>query len=224
MVVYLYLAIFSGSYLGDQLHPFRKIKKYFQAARQRKLEKAQAEQIDREVEEFITEVDTRVRVFELNPELPEILELKRDARELRVGPMGDGMLRLCLMWLNPYREVTKVSDHVTVHERWFGHVLQSWSLIEFHLERYEITAIDRIRVDEHGTRVYAGRSEVACYEAGVLRPGRLADPGNRVENATALVEHFTGIALDWPTIHKFHWIKDDEGSWNVVYDPEPAYT
>lgn len=207
-------------------HASRGIKKYLQAKRQRKLEKAQAEQIDREVEEFIAEVDTRVRVFELNPGLPEILELKRDAREIRVGPMGDGMLRLYLMWLNPYREVTVTSGHVSVHERMFGHLFQSWSLIEFHLESYELERLDRIRVDDRGTWLFAGRHEIARYDAGVLYPSRLADPGNRVENATALVEHFTAIALDWPTIHKFHWIeliKDDEGSWNVVYDPEPAY-
>lgn len=207
------------------MHPIRAIMQRLKLRRG-----SQDQALDQKVAEFINEVDTHVRVFELDPNLPEILKIKRNARQMLSRSMGDGDARLAIMFLNPYKDVSYTSSHLTVHERMFGHVLQAWSLVEFHLPAYEIEKIQRIRVDKSGTSVYAYQwdREVAHYSAGVLNPHRAGDPGNRVQNAAAFVDHFTGLNLldNWRELHKYHWIevtKQEDGSWSVEYDTEPAY-
>jgi len=204
------------------MHPIRALKKAIRIRREQS-------QLDRAVAEHIAEIDTHVRVFGLDPTLPEILEAKEDARKLLSGPNRD-FAHMIFHHLNPYQDVAYTGSHLTIHERMFGHVLQAWSLVEFHLRHYEVDAITRIRVDGSGTRVYAYNldHEVAHYCAGVLNPHRLADPGNRVQNAAAFVDHFTSLDLltNWEDLHKYHWVevtKQDDGTWQVEYDSEPAY-
>jgi hypothetical protein len=206
------------------MHPIRAIKKKIEARRKR-------QELDRKVAEYITEIDTRVRVFELDPNLPEIARIKEVAPEMFAHPLGDASARLRLSWLNPYDSVAYSAGHLTIYERQFGHVLQAWSLVEYHLAHYEIKEIVRIRVDGTGTRVYTYKPnrEAVHYLAGILNPHRLADPGNRVQNAAAFVDHFTGLHLldDWEELHRYHWIevtKQEDSTWSVEYDPEPAYT
>ena len=210
------------------MHPIRVLKNIVRSRREKKRE----EQINREVAAYIAEIDTHVRVFGLNPETPEIVGLKAQAREIIEEDIqtGSTFRNQYLDWLSPYESVSlslRGMSHLTIHEHWFGNILQPWTLVEFHLRDYELQDLERIRVDGQGTHLYLYGQERVLYEAGVLKPGRAADPGNRVRCATGMVEHFTGINLDWREIHKYHWIeltKNEDGTWQLTYDPDPAYT
>lgn len=206
------------------MRPFKAFKEYLRKRGMTEAQLTEEQQLEARVAAFIDEIDTRVRVFGLDPSLTEIADLKAQAAEI----LNDSTSNLFLMWLNPYREVEFGGDHLVIHERMFGHVLQSWSLVEFHLEDYEIEDFKRIRVDDTGTHVYGRRdNEHVHYHSGVLNPHRAADPGNRVRCAVGFVNYFTGLELEWTELHKYHWAeftKGPDGTWTATYDPEPAYT
>lgn len=200
------------------MHPIRAINSYIRT-------RLENRRINCETAEFIAEVNTHVRVYGLDPNLPEIVSLREHAREIIADPFGAP--DLILSWLNPYDScVVHRGQHVTIYERMFGHVLHPISLIEHHLKDYTLEVINRVQVDGSGTRLYAyNGQEVALYHAGVLNPHRLADPGNRVRNAVAVVEHFTGLSLDWEDLWRHHWAEfnlDEDGTWQIQYDPEPV--
>jgi hypothetical protein len=141
-------------------------------------------EFDKMVAAFIAEIDNRVRAFELNPELPEIIELKAQAREIMAQAVKHRMRldNLVLHDLNPYNDVVYTGSHLTIRERTFSHVLRSWSLVEFHIGRWASLDdyITRITVDRTGTHVFSHHMrEVVNYHAGKLDPHRLNDPGNR---------------------------------------------
>jgi hypothetical protein len=187
-------------------------------------------EFDKMVAAFIAEIDNRVRAFELNPELPEIIELKAQAREIMAQAVKHRMRldNLVLHDLNPYNDVVYTGSHLTIRERTFSHVLRSWSLVEFHIGRWASLDdyITRITVDRTGTHVFSHHMrEVVNYHAGKLDPHRLNDPGNRVENAIEFVKHFTGLDLNWQDFWPMYWAeftKGEDGTWQVEYDREPA--
>ena len=180
-----------------------------------------------EIGAFIAEVDIRVRVFGLDPCLPEILALKSQASEILSSYMGSGMARVYLTWLNPYKDCTHEGLRLVVHERMLGHVLNPWTLVEFHLGKGKVESICwRIRVDEDGTHIYgeSGR-EFVLYKAGILNPGRLADPGNRVNNAALLINYITGLSLTRDELWPMYWAeitRGDGGRWNVELGREQS--
>jgi hypothetical protein len=188
-----------------------------------------ASEFRRLVAEFLEEIDTRVRVFELDPDLEEIAMLKRDAPSIIGEDLSRGSTyrNLYLKWLNPYLDVSLKGDgSVVVQERWFGHILHPWSLAEFHLKHWELgEKIQRIVVNSHGTHVFVDNDHrLILYLAGICNPHRMADPGNRLRVAAGIVRHHTGIDLDWRDLagkYSATFVKTEDG-WTQTLSEDPA--
>lgn len=183
------------------------------------------DQLLADIKAFMDEVDTRVKVFKLDPDLPEIIELKAQARVIVSGPLT----HVYLGFLNPYEWCSYGGGRLVIHERWFGQVLMPWTLAEFHHRKSLLDrAITRIRIDKQGTHLYdRGGYEYVRYEGGVLNPDRLCDPGNRVTNAALMVNHFTGLALTKEELRPLYWaefILDDDGQWQMTPGLQPSVT
>jgi len=187
------------------------------------------EEIQQDIVDFINEVDTRVRVFGLDPNLPEITALKAQARDLVTawtgGPKG-GLARLALSQLNPYHQVELHGTKVIIPEAFFGRAIMPWTLVEFHIGQHARLSrvCKRIRVDGTGTTIFDEQgTEYARYMGGVLNPHRFADPGNRVENAVLFVNHFTGLSITRDELWPMYWAEftlGDDGLWHVELGSE----
>jgi hypothetical protein len=207
------------------MHPIRSIKNHRKNRQLRKQRAIEQAVFETEVREFLAELDDHIRVFRLDPELPEILDLKANVRDIMVGQMSDFM-HMWFFWINPYKDVTVMQGgELIIHERWLGHLLSPMSLVEFHLDKQRFArSCHRIVVDINGTRAYSDYGTLlVSYEAGVLNPNRFADPGNRVNNAILFVEHFTGLKLTleemWPLYAAEFALVD--GEWIASYQTEP---
>jgi hypothetical protein len=112
----------------------------------------------------------------------------------------------------------------------FATALSPQTLAAWHLPRHGYPTIEsciaRIRVDKVGLRAFkADGSQILYLDSCRLDPYRLGDDGSRVKNCCVVIEEYTDMELDWKDLHKFHWAEvtlQEDGTWQVEYDPEPA--
>lgn len=172
-------------------------------------------------EKFREYTDLLVELFHLDPELPEIADLKAHAQDL-VAPYGAPLLFLAM--LNPDKGV-HVRDGVTIlDEQMSGSLLQPWSIGRHHCAWIDQKLV-KIVADNDGTHLFAS-DDVDEYEmfrvsGGAIDPRRFADPGDRYELACAIIEEFTSLEID----HTQHVgstksiivTKAENGSWKVEF-------
>lgn len=169
-------------------------------------------------EEFCRQVDFAVQLFELDPNTPEIQELK-DAYDVLSTGLGPGM-----MWyirkLNP-NETVSVSDngHIYIREELFGRVLKLWTIIRHHTRDTKLTMFVANGSGFHAHSAYGQRITAGGIP---INPRRMADGGERYHYACELIREFTGIELDWRDhIGRTKTITvtlQDDGSWKVELD------
>jgi hypothetical protein len=171
-------------------------------------------------------VNRRARKYGLSPLLPELVAFKAELPELISDPFG--MPEFAISSINP-RESCGWHDGVFVmYERMFGGILQIWTIANFHIpDIYQRLSL--IVVNRSGMHLYdAGGKELAVFLACKCDPHRLADPGNRLQNAAIMVEHYTGTEVDWRELvgkYSATYEKDDAGNWQTVelsLDPATA--
>lgn len=164
-------------------------------------------------------IDIYVQFFGLDPSLPEVLDLKASTRDILAGEIGDSEMSVNLGRLNPYPSTHTEGRVRVIEERMLGHLLNPWTLAEFHVGKPILGICTRIRVDGTGTHMFdENGTEYAHYKAGVLNPNRFVDEGNRVLNAMLFVEHFTGLKLVLEDVWTLFWIefsKNESGVWDI---------
>lgn len=86
-----------------------------------------------------------------------------------------------------------------IEESFCGRTVPLAKLIEWHLKSAHATEhVDRIVANIHGLTYFVSDKQVLTVAGGAIRPGRLADPGNRYEIAGEMMKAFTGLEeIDW---------------------------
>lgn len=168
------------------------------------------------VEQFRRDVDRKVTEYKLDPTLPEVIHLKDAAEEYAEDPMRNSVFRL----LNPNDSVDIAEDGLVVlQERWFGLVLQPWSIARHHL-RERIEDVSKIVVNGAGLTLFIDSQAVFCARGSAIDPRRLNDPGNRYANAIRVIKELTEVNLDFDEhfgrSRTITLEKQSDGSWDTT--------
>jgi hypothetical protein len=181
-------------------------------------------------EEFTRRVSFAVQLFELDPELPEIKQLKDDYDMLSTPHPGNLSPMDYLRRLNPnYTVYVRPDGEVFVAEDPAGsRILGVASIIRHHLKDLD-QRLEEVAVDYRGLHLYGepGMSRLATVGGLHIDPHRLADPGNRHERACQLIREFTGVELQWrPLVRHTRSIlvtrDHDRSNWRVKIVPPPG--
>lgn len=171
---------------------------------------------------FCELVDVMVEIYRLDPDLPEIAELKNQAEEIVTLPAPRP--HYFLAKLDPNQYITDFEGIKVLEERMFGHVLHSWSLARHHCRRLDEDLV-RICVDGQGAHLFVSHMrehEVFRVRGAAINPVRLSDPGNRYEVACELIRQFTGVEIDWReqvgTTRTINVTKSLDGTWGVEFE------
>jgi hypothetical protein len=177
---------------------------------------------DMTAEKFREYTDFLVELYRLDPELPEIISLKKQAEEL--VSLDVPRPHYFLAMLNPDRDITDYEGVKVLQERWFGHILQAWSLARHHCPRLDEELV-KIVVDGQGAHLfmsYMREHQVFWVCGAAINPHRMADPGNRYEIACELIRELTGIEIDYREqvghTRKITVTKDVDSAWQVEFD------
>jgi len=173
-------------------------------------------------EKFREYVEFLVDLYLLDPELPEVINLKEQADELVVLDVPRPHFFLAM--LNPDRDIHDYEGIKVLEERWFGHILQPWSLARHHCPRLDEELI-KIVIDGQGAHLFISfmrEHEVFWVRGAAINPNRMADPGNRYANACELIRQLTGVEIDYREqvglTRKITVTKDVDGVWQVEFD------
>lgn len=182
--------------------------------------------------DLFAEIDRKVALYELNPQLPEIIELKR---YIQKAAANDDLFTLRLMGMQvdsiDPTDYCYRSDDGTFYmqERMFGGVLRWWTIIGYNYPGGEQTLrkqCTRIVVDGQGTYLYnATGDKLVYYPMARCEPNRLNDTGERRANAVAVVNHYTGIEISAEELWQQYSAivnQQPDGSWSLELNPEPA--
>jgi hypothetical protein len=152
----------------------------------------------RDITAWITAWRFRARVnrlatkYGLDRQLDDLTSLKRRAKSI----VKNGLDAYYLSMLDPEQEVSRDDGVVCVLERWFGYALHAFTLARHFVPKLD-ERITMIVANGTGTHLYEGDHELVNFMAGAIHADRLADPGNRYENACLIIKEFTGIELDY---------------------------
>jgi|GEM_PF-3376189 len=179
-------------------------------------------------QEFFDQVDFAVALFQINPQLPEIRELKASYDDLAVPHRSS---------MPPLHYLRRLSPHYTVYIRPDGEVyvaedplgsrlLTIGSVIRHHIPNLD-EKLEEVVVDNRGLHLYGepGMSRLATVGGLHIDPHRLADPGNRHQYACRLIAEFTGVELNWQA-HVRHTrsiaVTRQNDRWHVKIVPPPT--
>jgi hypothetical protein len=179
----------------------------------------------------LLEIQIRCEYYGLDQQLLEIQTLVRHVTWVTLNSTHDPMVDKLIKMIDPW-DCVRLTPHgvVVLSERWFGHTLMPWTVIEWQLSRKRIHSLDTIMVSKSGTYLYRVRGVddglvlVAHYRAGVCDPDRFADPGNRLWNAARVVNYFTGLQLSADDLAGQYTARFDRTAdgWSATYSKDPA--
>jgi hypothetical protein len=179
-------------------------------------------------EEFIRQVDFAVKLYELDPNLPEVQALKDDYDRLSNVRSSRLSAAFYLRKLNPHRSVRIRPDgEVYIAEDPLGdRQLGVASLIRHHVPHVD-SRLGRIIADDAGLHLLElpRRRPLATVASLPIDPRRPADPGNRYQAICELILEFTGVPLRWRD-HVGHTavitVTRLDGNWHTTLQPPPV--
>jgi hypothetical protein len=142
-------------------------------------------------------VDTIAQMFQLDPQLPELVELKADAERIIKRKMHGPRLLQLLRELHPQRDST---DGRLIIPEVPLNVLSPWSIARAAFDGPLDDEINEIYADSEGVHLHHGMRALVTMQAGAINPKRFNDQGERYRNACTIIERFTGLQID-PTRH-----------------------
>ncbi len=214
------------------------MKSLWNAWRERRAPKNNPTEIEQIATELLAELDARLMVFEIDPHMPRMAELRdliikyRDEQDPNIR-----LLRLAVHDVDPYSMVYRERNGtVYFAELPFGsRTIAPWDLIRWHLRGdWEFDSINKIVVNKNGTfflhedMIPTNTRLLVHYAAGVCDPHRFADPGNRLDIAAQLITNMTDLEVGAAElVGKYSAIATrDEltNSWTITFsdDPETA--
>ena len=173
-------------------------------------------------EKFCEYVNFLTDLYRLDPELQELARLKGQAEEL--VSLGVPRPHYFLVMLNPDDNILVYEGIKILQERWFGHILEAWTIARHHCPRLDEDLV-KIVVDSHGAHLFTSHfreHEVFCVRGAAINPHRLADPGNRYQIGCEIIRQFTGVEIDFRehvgSTRAMVATKGLDGNWNIEFD------
>lgn len=176
------------------------------------------------VSNTVKKIDERLTAHGLPLDLPEIVRLKTELPTILSKGMEEQVDWL-ISTIDPNENVTVYHGAIVVRERMFGGLLKPWTIAQYHAKRDLAQECTLIKVDKSGTHLFGQRlEELVRFEAGVCDPHRLADPGNRLENAALIVRHYTGFPLKAFHLRGMYSAvvaREADGKWSLMASDDP---
>lgn len=149
-------------------------------------------------EAFRDKVDMVAAMFRLDPDLPELIDLRHRAAELIESE--EFFLLSLLRELQPDRDVlrNRKDGSVIVLERPYRRtVLHAWTVARIAVLELD-ERIVKIVANDAGTCLFDSYCNVLVrFQAAAIEPYRFASDGSRERNAAEIIRVFTGHQIDW---------------------------
>jgi hypothetical protein len=143
---------------------------------------------------FRDHVDLLGLVYDFDPMLPELVELKENAAFIVDDPVKP--LRY-LKALNPALAIMMIDRVPAVKPRMFGPcVLKTWTVARSHVA-YLDDRVNLVVADALGVTLYEDSIPLITFPIAAIEPYRFDDDGVRYMNACAIIKEFTKLDLDW---------------------------
>lgn len=160
-------------------------------------------------------IDFTVRLFNLNPDLPEIRQLRQGHKQYKQRDMDP---LLILKMLNPDVGVRKnIDGSIFIDSRVPGQLLKLESLVQHHLLYHRITMIE---ASNRSIMLYAPDGRLLAEINGTaVDPAPHLDPNQCYRDAYRLLEALTGILLQSQEYFQRHqhlsFNRKEDGFWSL---------
>lgn len=159
-------------------------------------------------------VDLAVKLYRLDPALPEIEQLKQSPEQYGI-PQYDELLR----WLNPARDVNRSRKGPALEfEWWADSPLRLESLLGHYLPDVRFSRID---VDACGLHLFSDDRLQAIITNATLNPNRGRDiRAHRCYLVCMAIKELTGVRLQWELLCKTSSlvVEQHDGAWKTWID------